>query len=44
MTSRLATMAAKTFTKQHLRMAGRTLGPISCRSMAVSPKIRQLMP
>lgn len=36
MTSRLATMAAKTFTKQHLRMAGRTLGPILV-ALAVSP-------
>jgi hypothetical protein len=35
-TSRLATMAAKTFTKQHLRMAGRTLGPILV-ALAVSP-------
>jgi hypothetical protein len=29
-------MAAKTFTKQHLRMAGRTLGPILV-ALAVSP-------
>jgi hypothetical protein len=35
-TSRLATMAAKTFTKQHMRMAGRTLGPILV-ALAVSP-------
>jgi len=36
MTSRLATMAAKTFTKQHMRMAGRTLGPLLV-ALAVSP-------
>ena len=36
MTSRLATMAAKTFTKQHMRMAGRTLGPLFV-ALAVSP-------
>ena len=35
-TSRLATMAAKTFTKQHMRMAGRTLGPLFV-ALAVSP-------
>ena len=35
-TSPLATMAAKTFTKQHMRMAGRTLGPILV-ALAVSP-------
>ena len=35
-TSRLATMAAKTFTKQHMRMAGRTLGPLLV-ALAVSP-------
>jgi hypothetical protein len=35
-TSRLATMAAKTFTKQHMRMAGRTLGPLLI-ALAVSP-------
>ena len=29
-------MAAKTFTKQHMRMAGRTLGPILV-ALAVSP-------
>ena len=36
LTSRLATMAAKTFTKQHMRMAGRTLGPLLV-ALAVSP-------
>jgi hypothetical protein len=35
-TSRLATMAAKTFTKQHMRIAGRTLGPLLF-ALAVSP-------
>ena len=35
-TSRLAPMAAKTFTKQHMRMAGRTLGPLLI-ALAVSP-------
>ena len=35
-TSRLATIAAKTFTKQHMRMAGRTLGPLFV-ALAVSP-------
>jgi hypothetical protein len=35
-TSRLAAMAAKTFTKQHMRMAGRTLGPLLI-ALAVSP-------
>jgi hypothetical protein len=35
-TSRLATMAAKTFTKKHMRMAGRTLGPLLV-ALALSP-------
>jgi hypothetical protein len=35
-TSRLATMAAKTFSKQRIAMAGRTLGPLIV-SVAISP-------
>ncbi|MBB5061206.1 hypothetical protein HDF16_005942 [Granulicella aggregans] len=36
LTSRLATMAAKTLTKQHLKAAGRTLGP-ALIAVALSP-------
>ncbi|NYF54106.1 hypothetical protein [Tunturiibacter gelidoferens] len=35
-TSRLATMAARTFTKQHMRTAGRTLVPLFV-ALALSP-------
>jgi hypothetical protein len=35
-TSRLATMAAKTLTKQRIAMAGRTLGPVIV-AVAISP-------